>query len=60
VNYIDAVFSEKLHKPSHASGVDWPVEVEYFGGKATLAEQVPEPANSMRGSYWNDRVTALP
>jgi hypothetical protein len=60
VNYVDTVLSEKLHKPSHASGVDWPLEVEYFGRKATLAKQISEPSNPARWSDGNDIVTSLP
>jgi hypothetical protein len=60
VNDVDTVLSEELHKPPHASGVDWPLEVEYFGRKATLAKQISEPPNSMRGSNGDNRVTALP
>jgi len=60
VNDVDPMLSEKLHQSTHASWVDWPVEAKYFRRKTTAAKEISEPANSMCGPDWNDRVTALP
>jgi hypothetical protein len=60
VDSVDTMVSEKLHQSPHASWVNRTLETEYLWRKAAAPKQIPEPANSMRWTDGNDRVTALP